>query len=224
MGHGGYVAGLLAEQLDGAAAVQVTLRRPTPLDRALELVGPDGQGGVAKLLEGEQLIAEAVASTLELAVPRPPSLAQAAAAEAGSPSFYGERGVHPVCFGCGQLRDPGDALRVFVGPCEVEGQRMVAARWTAGAAFADDEGDVRPLYALAALDCAGAFAFIVDKERAGLLGRIVLAQHQKARADQELIVTGWQIGRDGKKLLAGTALFTGDGQLCASAKATWFPF
>jgi hypothetical protein len=83
---------------------------------------------------------------------------------------------------------------------------------------------VRALYALAALDCAGAFAFIVDGVRAGLLGRIVLAMHREVRAEQELIVTGWQIGRDGKKLLAGTALFTADGELCASAKATWFPF
>lgn len=224
MGHGGYVAGLLAEQLSGSAA-QVTLRRPTPLDRALELVLADGQpGGSVRLLDGEQLVAEAVAASLELAVPRPPSLAQAAAAELGSPSFYRERGVHPTCFGCSRAREPGDGLRVFAGPCEVDGQRIVAARWTPGPSFADDAGDVRALYALAALDCAGAFAFIVDGERAGLLGRIVLAQHAKARADQHLIVTGWQIGRDGKKLLAGTALFTADGELCASAKATWFPF
>ena len=223
MGHGGYVAGLLAEEL-GTPVVQVTLRKPTPLDRPLTLQRAEGQGGAARLLDAEQLIAEAVPAELELAVPRPPTLAAAAAAEAGSPSHYGERGVHPTCFGCSRLREPGDGLRVFVGPCEVEGQRMVAARWTPGASFADDRGDVRAVYALAALDCAGAFAFIVDNARAGLLGRIVLAQHRKVRADQDLIVTGWQIGRDGKKLLAGTALFTADGELCASAKATWFPF
>jgi hypothetical protein len=220
MGHGGYVAGLLAERIAGPVA-QVTLRKPTPLDRPLSIA--QGEGGV-RLLDGEQLIAEAVPATLELEVPRPPSLAAAAAAEAGSPSFYGDRGVHPTCFGCSRLREPGDGLRVFVGPCEVEGQRLVAARWSPGASFADEAGHVRALYALAALDCAGAFAFIVDNVRAGLLGRIVLAQHRAVRADQDLIVTGWQIGRDGKKLLAGTALFTADGELCAAAKATWFPF
>ena len=219
MGHGGYVAGLIAERLPGA--VQVTLRRPTPLDRPLELV--PAEGGGMQLLDGAQLLAEAVSTTLQLAIPRSPSLAQAAAAEAGSPSLLGERGVHPTCFGCSRLRAPGDGLRVFAGPCEVDGQRLVAARWTPGAAFADDAGRLRQVYALAALDCAGAFAFIVDSVRAGLLGRIVLQQHHAARADQELIVIGWQLGRDGKKLLAGTALLQADGTLCAAAKATWFP-
>jgi hypothetical protein len=223
MGHGGYVAGLLAEQLS-APVVQVTLRKPTPLDRPLVLELPSGEGKSARLLDGELLLAEAVPGTLELDVPDPPSLAAAAAAEAGSPSYYGERGVHPTCFGCSRLREPGDGLRVFAGPCEVKGRPMVAARFSEGSSFATDAGDVRALYALAALDCAGAFAFIVDGVRAGLLGRIVLAMHREVRAEQELIVTGWQIGRDGKKLLAGTALFTADGELCASAKATWFPF
>ena len=37
IGHGGYVAGLLATRFDGA--VQVTLRRPAPVDVELAVVG-----------------------------------------------------------------------------------------------------------------------------------------------------------------------------------------
>ena len=221
MGHGGYVAGLLCEAIPGA--VQVTLRKPTPLDRPLELASAEG-GGVT-LLDGETLIAEAESATLELAVPAPPSLLEVIAAEARSPSFHGERGVHPTCFGCSRLRAEGEGLRVFAGAHQAaSGQRMVAGRFIPGRAFASDDGHVRKLYAFAALDCAGAFAFIAEGQRAGLLGRIVLQQHRPAPAAQELIVIGWQIGRDGRKLFAGTALLDAAGTLYASAKATWFGF
>ena len=48
MGHGGYVAGLVAAHLEAAApeasgAIQVTLRRPVPLDEPLDVVEGDGQ-------------------------------------------------------------------------------------------------------------------------------------------------------------------------------------
>jgi hypothetical protein len=77
---------------------------------------------------------------------------------------------------------------------------------------------------VAALDCPGAFAFISDGRPAGLLGRIVFAQHHPVDAAATHVVTGWQIGIDGRKHLAGTALFAPDGTLLAAARATWFPF
>jgi hypothetical protein len=218
MGHGGYVAGLLAEQLSGP--VQVTLRKPTPLDRPLELRSIEGSA--LALLDGEVVIAEAAKATWELSVPAPPTLAQAVAAEAGSPSHYGEQGVHPVCFGCGRLREPGDALRIFVGPCEVEGQPIVAARFVPDPSLCDASGALAPRYAIAALDCPGAFAFIARGTRAGLLGRIAFTQFAQLPGDRPAIVIGWQIGSEGRKLYAGTALFDEHGHLCAAAKATWF--
>lgn len=220
MGHGGYVAGLFASRTEGA--VQVTLRRPTPLDVPLEIEQADD--GRWELRQGEDLIADSQVSTLEIEVPAAPSLEQATAAEPGSPSFHNERGVHPTCFGCGAHRPDGDGLRIFVGPTEVDGTSQVAGTWVPGADCADPDGTVDAQWVLAALDCAGAFAFIVDERRAGLLGRIVFEQYGTVRADDEHIVTGWQIGEDGKKMLAGTALFSADGSLLAAARATWFPF
>ena len=217
MGHGGYVAGLFADR-SGDEAIQVTLRRPCPFDTPLQLV--EQSPGRFQLLDGETLIAEAEPAPLQLEVPPAPSLEEAIAAEPKSPSFYNQRGVHPSCFGCSNGRAQGDGLRVFVGP--VEGRPLVAGRFSPPSNFTDASGLVRPLFVLAALDCPGAFAFIVDRKRAGLLGRIVFKQHAEVHGGQDYIVSGWQAGEDGRKLFAGTALFDTEGRLLAAAHATWF--
>lgn len=221
MGHGGYVAGLFAAGA-GGGAVQVTLRRPTPLDTTLVLDRlADGHG---ELRHGDELIAEAEPATLELDVPVPPTATQAAAVEEASPSHRNGHGVHPTCFGCGLRRDGDDGLRIAAGPIDVDGVEQVAAPWLPGLTYAGDDGLVTPQFVVAALDCPGAFAFIVEAKPAGLLGRIVFEQHHPVPADETHVVTGWQIGVDGRKLLAGTALFATDGTLLAAARATWFAF
>lgn len=224
MGHGGYVAGLLASHLDaGAGAIQVTLRRPVPLDTPLDLVEGDGR---AELRREDELIVEAeVVERVAMDVPPPPSVQAARAAEAGSPSQFNDgRGVHPICFGCGAKRDGDDGLRVFAGPVEVDGREQVAGVWRPGSELADDTGSVAPMWVLAALDCPGAFAYIVDDQRAGLLGRIVFQLEAGTSVEPEVdhVVSGWQIEVDGRKMFAGTALHDADGRLLASAKATWF--
>ncbi len=225
MVHGGYVSGLIAEHLlgadaVGAGAVQVTLRRPTPFDQ--ELAFEDHGDSGARLVCGEQLLVEAERSKLELAPPALPSLDDARAAESGSPSHYGEQGVHPSCFGCSSLRQAGDALRIFAGPCTVSGQALVAAVWAPRPPFVDADGRVPTRYVLSALDCPGGFAFIVAGKRAGLLGRIVFEQYRAVRAELEHRVLGWQTGEDGKKMFAGSVLVDPAGEVCAAAHATWF--
>jgi hypothetical protein len=215
MGHGGYVAGVLSEHMP--ECLQVTLRKPTPLDKPLQLLTqPDGR---LLLQDGEQLIAEAEPAALALDVPAAPSRAEIALAEPLSPAFRPPRGVHPICFGCGQHAQAG--LRIFAGPCEAHGRRMVAGRFDARP-FADAQGRLARRYAIAALDCAGAFAFIADGRPAGLLGRIVIRTDRELDASADCAVIGWQIGSEGRKLFAGTALFDGAGELCAVASATWF--
>jgi hypothetical protein len=225
MGHGGYVAGLLASRLTtaGGPAVQLTLRRPVPLDAPLDLVAPEGEAPDAGHLElrrdGELIVEGQVVGDDALAdvvVPAPPTVDEARAAEAGSPSHYNDgRGVHPTCFGCGAVRPGGDGLRIFVGPT-ADGTQ-VAGVWRPDAEQAAD-----PLWVLAALDCPGAFAFISQGTRAGLLGRIVFQQHAAVEAGADHVVTGWQIATEGRKMFAGTALFDAAGTRLATAKATWF--
>lgn len=219
MGHGGYVAGLLASRTEGP--VQVTLRRPIPLEVDLELV--EGPAGRLELRRGEDLLVESEPTALALDVPPAPPMEAARAAEVASPSHLEPNGVHPTCFGCGRLRESGDALRVFAGPLEVDGHRQVAGVWRPDP-FAGPDGTVDRHWVLAALDCPGAFAFIVDDVSAGLLGRITFEQHAEVRAGSDHVVSGWRIGEEGRKLFAGTALFDADGTLLAAARATWFPF
>src|SRR4051794_5558655 len=165
MGHGGYVAGLFAVGIGGGrpgtpprpppphppppparprdrpgGAAQAPPRPPTPLDQPLHLARHDD--GRGELRHGDELIAEAEPSTLTLAVPSPPGVDDAAAAEAGSPSHRNGLGVHPVCFGCGINRIEGDALRIAAGPVEVDGIAQVAAAWRPGPTFAGPDGDV----------------------------------------------------------------------------------
>lgn len=218
MGHGGYVAGLLAGHVDGA--VQVTLRRATPVGVELA-VEQDGDGRVTLSHDGE-LIAEAQPASLDLEVPTPPGLEAARDAEAGSPSHWNELGVHPICLGCGLARDDDEGLAIAVGAVEVDGREQVAAVWRPTAAMAGADGGVDPHWVLTALDCPGAMAFIARGTFAGLLGRIVFEQTGRVEPDVDHVVTGWQIDRDGRKLFAGTALATGDGTVLARARATWF--
>lgn len=219
MGHGGYVAGLFATRTKGA--VQVTLRRPTPLDLSLDLV--ELEEGRFELRDPDGgVIAESDSSAFTIDPPQPPSIEVARQAAPRSPAFHNERGVHPTCFGCGNRRAEGDGMRIFAGPVDVGNTPQVAAAWRPGEAFAGPDGTVDTQWVAAALDCPGAFAFISDDKRAGLLGRIQFEQYAEVSAGREHLVTGWQIGEDGRKLFAGTALFDEDGTLLAAARATWF--
>lgn len=227
MGHGGYVAGALVDRVgphDGP--IQVTLRRPVPLDTELELVDLDEGPGVELRRDGEVIAdaapAEDRSTITDLDIPLPPSLDAARDAAVHSPSLYDDgRGVHPTCFGCGNRRDDDEGLRVFAGPVEVDGRAQVAGVWRAGSDGRTSDG-----WLLAALDCPGAFAFIAEGTRAGLLGRIVFQRldHDPIDPPAEHVVTGWQIGVDGRKMFAGTALFDATGRCLAAAKATWFGF
>jgi len=218
MGHGGYVAGFLAGRMPGPS--QVTLRAPTPLGVELDLV--DAGGGRWELRHADGLIAEAEPATLQLDVPPVPSVEAARAAEAGSPSRWDERGVHPVCFGCGLARDDDAGLEVAVGPLEVDGVAQVAAAWRPPARLAGADGAVDPQLVLAALDCPGAMAWIVEGTFAGLLGRIVVEQTGRVEPEVDHVVTAWRIEQDGRKLFSGTAIATADGEVLARTRQTWF--
>ena len=74
--NGGYAAGLLAAFLEGPA--QVTLRLPPPLERELTV---QRRGEVTLLLDGDDVVAEAVAADVGLEAPAPPTLEEASARE-----------------------------------------------------------------------------------------------------------------------------------------------
>jgi hypothetical protein len=200
--NGGYAAGRLATFVDGPA--EVTLRLPPPLDRPLTVAREDG---VVRLLDGEALVAEARHGGPELDPPEPPSLAQAEKAAAAHVRMSGENFAE--CFTCG-IR-PDDGLCIHVGP--VAGTDLQAAPWTAA--------EVSPEIVWAAIDCPGAWAIGGPGRGEVVLGRMA-AEIVRLPADGEVcVVAAWPLGGDGRKLYAGTALFTAEGELLALARQTW---
>lgn len=233
LGNGGYVVGHMASiisggEVCGAGPVEVTLRAPLPLHVSLGYEFDDED--TLSLLHGVDVMASAKKTSLDLDVPEASQTEVVRAAVANSPSLkagfhstLGERlGVHPICFCCGAERDAGDGLRVFPAACK--GDAHVAALWTPHERFASADGNVGPEIIGAAIDCPGAFAFLVNEERAGLLGRMTIEFFKPLKAGVETQIMGWRIEVDGRKMIAGTALFDDKGDLIARAKQTWFGF
>ena len=209
-GNGGYTAGLLALHIDGPATV--TLRRPPPLERPMHAVG---EAGGVRLLDGEDVVAEAVPAQLDLDPPSVPGIEEATLA-GGDPDWY--RGhPFPGCFVCGP--DRGDGLRIFPGPLD----GTYATVWTPSPEFADDRGNVFGEIVWSALDCPS-FApsrALPDPPVAMVLGRLTVELRAPVTAGQAYVVVAWPIAQDGRKLDTGSALADADGRVVAVARARW---
>lgn len=208
-GNGGYSAGRLAAVLEGPA--EVRLRRPPPLERELTVI-PDGNAAV--LLDGDDEVARARPAELALDMPAPPTLEQVRAVEGQCKAF--ENHPFPGCFVCGPDRH-SDGLCIFPGPVEDQ----VAAVWTPTAELTGADGCVRPEFVWAALDCPGSFALTPEPGKWMVLGSFTVVIDERPPAGEPLVVTGRDLGRDGRKLFAGTALFNEAGRCLARAKAIW---
>ena len=195
--NGGVTCGLLAAHVD-APVVEVTLRRPPPLDTDLRVV--DGE-----LRDDDALVATAVPTQVDLA-PHPPVDVDAARAAGAS---YAGLTAHPFpgCFVCGVDEPVGLGLRP--GPVA---DGVVAAVWTPAASD--------PFLVWAALDCPGGWT--VDQPgRPLVLGRMALRHLAAPVVGAPHVVVGWTVGSEGRKTFCGTALYDGTGTLLALARQTW---
>ena len=211
--NGGYVSGLLAQHLSGA--VEVTLRRPPPLARELEV---KVEGTSAVLLDGDLRIAEAREALLDLEVPDPVSIEDAAGGRSRFP--WKDRHLYPTCFVCGTERVPGDGLCIYPGP--VEGRSLVAATWTPDRSLGEEER-VAPEIVWSVLDCPSYFGFAAlhGADEPVLLGRFHAGLTRSVDFDVPFVVIGWFIAREGRKIFTGSALFDASGTLVGKARATW---
>jgi len=215
-GNGGYTCGVVASHIEAPAA-EVTLRMPPPLQRELSLEGEDG--GV-ELRDGEALVAEGrPLEELDLDPPDPVALAEAEAARDASPLH--EHHVWPMCFVCGPDRALGDGLRVICGV--VEGRDLVASPWQTSDALPHDGDALRPEMVWAALDCPSGHAAMLTAESPliAALGRLSARIDSLPRPGETYVAVGWPIERDGRKHHTGSAVFTGEGELVACARAVW---
>lgn len=212
--NGGWLSGQLASHLvrDGTGfpnpPVEVTLRRPTPVDRPLA-IEPTADG--IHLVDGEHLLASArLAATCPLP-PAPVDRARAARAETAFAGWWDH--PFPGCFVCG-LRDAGAGLRLFTGP--VDGRRgVVAGRWTV------PPSEIPPAQLLwAALDCPTGWAH----HRPGgiaLLGRLTAQIHRPVEPGDELVVVARAGQREGRRLPSRCAIYDRESRLVAACNAVW---
>jgi hypothetical protein len=226
-GNGGYTCGLLAGFVEGPA--QVTLRRPPPLGEPLAVVR-DGNGGgergaAVRLLDGDELVAEAEPAASDPAG-RPPRFVpvdEARAAIEGS-FFTSDAHPFPTCFVCGPRREDGDGLRIFPGWIEERG--LFAAPWRPDESLAGEGGSVPDEVVWSALDCPTSAPGMNRPGPDGkvlpiVLGRLTADLREPVRAGEDHVVASWELGREGRKREAGAVLWDARGRVLASARALW---
>jgi hypothetical protein len=215
-GNGGYSCGLVASFLEEAEAVEVSLRAPPPLERAL---AAEVSESTAIVRDGETVVAQAQASAVDLEVPDPVGLKEAE--EAASAGFDRWTTGHPfpTCFVCGAERHPGDGLRIFPG--KLPGREVWASGWTPDATVSDG-ARVRRECVWAALDCPTSAPVANFGEGAPIvLARLAARLGTPVEAGRPHVLVSWPLGVVGRKRHAASALFTDEGELRAVARALW---
>lgn len=203
--NGGYACGAVAALLE-APEVEVTLRLPPPLERPLD-VRRDGE--TVTVLDGDDVVAEARPATVELEAPELVSFEEAERAEARH--VRGESPLFAECFVCGE-RAESDGLAIYAG--------VVAGREPLHAATWVVEEASEPVV-WAAIDCPGAYAVGAEGRGDVVLGRMTARIERIPEPGERCVVTAWPLGEDGRKLYAGTALRTDEGELLAVARQVW---
>jgi hypothetical protein len=213
-GNGGYSCGLLGKQFSGPSTVR--LHVPPPLNTELT-ISQNGDSWFLK--QDDQLVGTALAASLDMVPPAPPTLQQARDAR----QTYRGYSQHsfPQCFVCGVGREPGDGLRLFTGT--VDGREIVACDWQPTADLVDHDGNVKQEFIWSALDCPSYFALDVsaDPNRVCLLGEMTAAIDKPVRGDQPLIVYAWKRAVEGRKHFSAAALCTVEGEILARAEQLW---
>jgi hypothetical protein len=173
-------------------------------------------GPLVRLLDGSTLLAEARPAASSPLAPWPVNRATAAQAVAAYVGWWDH--PYPQCFACGH-RDVDDGLRIFPGPVASR-PGVVAGLWAPTSAHAGLDGVVAAELVWAALDCPTGWAHMGPGD-AALLGRFAAKLHRPAYAGEEYVVMARNDGREGRKLLGRSAIYTASGELVAAAQATW---
>jgi serine/threonine protein kinase len=199
-GHGGYSAWTAARYLDGPA--EVSLRKPPPLEEPMEVVREDGTVRLGDVLEAEPV---------ELGgVDAPAFVDVEAARDARDPSLWAaERHPFPTCFACGP-RHP-DGLYLYPGPLD---ERRFATDWTPPA-------DCDAATVWAALDCPSCAPVMPAATGKPIVLARLAVDVRPLPASEPHVIVSEAVARDGRKLTALAALYGGDGELRALARALW---
>src|SRR5262245_19428228 len=222
-GNGGYVCGMLARHIPGAA--EVTLHAPPPLETELDVVslGTDQW----ELRQSTTKIATGRAITLDIGRLERATYEEAVEAEKRTP-IKPHQHLLPMCFVCGPDRAPGDGLRLFAGPlARHDAGGAFAVPWTPDPSLVAADGRVAPEFVWSALDCPTGYVCLYDRETRShnglpiLLGRLSARIDGRPRPGERCVVTSWQTASEGRRLTAEAALFGEEDNLLAVGRAVW---
>jgi hypothetical protein len=136
-------------------------------------------------------------------------------------SFLHGQSPYPGCFVCGPERPPGDGLRVIAGA--VEGRDdVIASPWEVDSSVPVSDGGVASEIVWAVLDCPGGCSLMLMPEiGVCMLGRMRAEIHEPLFTGRSYVAIGWPVRREGRKIEAGSAILTPEGEPVAVAEALW---
>lgn len=209
-GNGGYTCGVFAGRLGDEygwrGPIEVTLRKPPPLDVPMEVAVDDE---AAELRWREHVIATATPGALTAELDPQVAFDDALAA---APRYAGHvEHPFPSCFVCGPQVTHDDALVLLPGPLA---DGVVAAAWEV------QEWATGPEFSWAALDCPTGWA-IGLVGRPAVLGRMTTEVVRAPEPGERCVVVGRRISRDGRKAFARGTLWGADGSVVARTATTW---
>lgn len=223
-GNGGYTCGLVATPL-GPGAVEVTLFLPPPLDVELDRELVDGAAGpVVRLLDGDELVAEARPGRVDLDVPALPTLDDAHDARSRYP--WREGHPWPSCFVCGTGRSPGDGLCIDPGPVHhghAASSELFATVWVPTEDLGGPDGHVLPEFVWSGLDCPTGIP-VLSRPGVGpsVLGRLAAEQLAPVQVGRPYLIACWPISSEGRKHLGAAVLVDPQtGAVVGRSRGTW---
>lgn len=221
-GNGGYVCGMLARHIPGAA--EVALRAPPPLETELNVVEVEADRW--ELRQGAATIAIGRSTTLDVNRLERAKYEEAVEAEKRTP-IKPHQHLLPMCFVCGPERTPSDGLRLFAGPLARQDAVVFAVPWIPDPSLAAADGLVAPEFVWSALDCPTGYVCQFDRETRSftampiLLGTLSARIEGRPRPGERCVVTSWQTGSQGRRLIAEAAIFGEEENLLAVGRAIW---
>ena len=172
---------------------------------------------VVTLTDGDQALAKAWPTRLDIDVPTAPGFDDALEAT----SRYAARDAHPFpkCFVCGTERAVGDGMRLFAGP--LEGRDVVATPWVPDRSLAPNHV-IPNEFVWAALDCPAFFGSCIHTTPIpSVLGEMSARLDGHVHVGERCIAIGWQLGKEGRKEFVASAIYGEDGNLVGVSQATW---
>ena len=216
--NGGYVCGLLAKRLDGAGS-SIRLRRPTPLEKRLEIRRVNS--AAVELLDRGELLVRADAVSVDIALPSAIPTVEQARGAAVAPEEA--RMTHPVpgCFGCGPDRSSAEAVRLLPGPVAGDAAGLFATSWIPPVGLADEDLLVPSEIVWSALDRPSSFVAVPGGARLHVLAQLDGKVLRSVKAGVEHVVIAWPGDIDGRRRIGDAASVNSQGELCGISRGTW---